>query len=158
MTNGYATPQYTAYPPAPVDQPRPSAPPSVHAVAILHYLSGLLQLAAAAALVALATGGVLARETDFFAPSRTAQLADLIAGALALSGLITIVLGRKLQRGRQWARMLMIIWTLLGIAAAVVTTTQTGDVRAAAGLTFPALYLILLNTPAARSWFRWHTW
>jgi len=158
MTYGYADPQYAPYAPAPVELPRQSAPPSVHTVAILHYLSGLLQLAAAAALATLAADGVLARQTDLLAPSRAGQLAYLVAGGIALSGLITIVLGRKLQRGRQWARILMIIWTLLGIAGAVLATASTGDVRAAAGLTFPALYLILLNTRAARSWFRWHTW
>ena len=158
MAYGYADPQYAAYAAPAVEQPRQSAPPSVHAVAILHYLSGLLQLAAAAALAALAAGGVLAHQTDLLAPSRAGQLAYVVAGAIAFAGLITIVLGRKLQRGRQWARILMIIWTLLGIAAAVFSTVYSGDIRAAAGVTFPALYLILLNTPAARAWFRWHAW
>jgi uncharacterized membrane protein len=158
MTYGYAQPQYAAYPAVPAVQPRPSAPPSVHVVAILHYLGGLLQLAAAAGLVALVAGGVLADRRTFVSPAHAEQFVYLGAAALGLFGLVTIMLGRKLQRGRQWARVLMIVGTLIGIAGGVATTVHSGDIRTASSLLFPVLYLLLLNTRAARSWFRWHIW
>ena len=39
-----------------------------------------------------------------------------------------------------------------GLAATGTHTNALG------GLVFPVLYLVLLNTPAARSWFRSHTY
>jgi hypothetical protein len=171
MSYGYG-PQYAAYaPPAPAYGPvgRRSAPPGVHVIAILQYLSGAVTLAAAALLAwvafAVANGTYTADEAapfndDLFGSDAAAATFGVIAGVVALFGLIAIVLGRKLQRGRQWARVIVImlsVLSLLGLAASVATT-QTLTVADLASVAYPVLCLVLLNTRAARSWFRYHTW
>ncbi|MDP9795785.1 type IV secretory pathway VirB2 component (pilin) [Catenuloplanes nepalensis] len=159
MSYGYAQPyQYTAYPVAPMQPMRRSAPPSVHVLAILHYLGGLVQLAGVALILWVAPADLFAGDEQFIDPARLTTVSYVVAGVLAVSALISFVIGRKLQRGRQWARVLMIIFSLLGMAGAAVTVASTGDLSQTAGLAGPALYLLLLNTRAARSWFRHHTW
>lgn len=164
MSYGYAHPQYTAYPTAPAYQPtRRSAPPSVHTLAFLQYLGGLIQLAAAVAMVALPSTGLLtdgARFDDVRIADGAvlSQVSYAAAAVLAVGALISFTIGRKLQRGRQWARVLVIVLSILPVAAVTFQFTTTGDPASAAGLLGPALYLILLNTRAARSWFRYHTW
>lgn len=159
MSYGYAQPyQYTAYPAAPVQPVRRSAPPGVHVLAFLHYLSGLVQLAGVALILWVAPADLFAGDEQFLGPARLGTVSYVVAGGLAVSALISFVIGRKLQRGRQWARVLMIILSLAGVAGVAVTIASTGDLSQAAGLAGPALYLLLLNTRAARSWFRARTW
>jgi hypothetical protein len=127
---------------------RRSAPASVHLVAILQYLGGLALVVIAALMLLVAGGGRL----------RTGAIP--VAALLVFVGLVVIAIGRKLQRGRQWARVLVIVLSALSIAGTlydglVATGTHT---NALGGLVFPVLYLVLLNTPAARSWFRSHTY
>ncbi|MDR7274492.1 hypothetical protein [Catenuloplanes atrovinosus] len=158
MSYGYAHPHYAAYPAAPLRQPvRRSAPPSVHTLAILHYLGAALQLAAAAVLLTM-PADPFAGDSQFADPARLTPIAYTVAGVLAASALISVFIGRKLQRGRQWARVLMIMLNLVAVGSVVVAVATTNDPAQAAGLVGPALYLLLLNTRAARSWFRWHTW
>jgi len=157
----YAQPVYqygNAYP------VRRSAPASVHVVAILQYIGGV---AAVAGAVVLAILGEMARRQpsrpniDVMTAEGVALLVWIIAGFFLVCGIIAIVLGRKLQRGRQWARVLLIVLnvlSILGIAYQSVTNAITADTRSLASLIVPVLYLILLNTPAARSWFRAHTY
>jgi hypothetical protein len=171
MSYGYGQPQYVAYaPPAPAygSAGRRSAPPGVHVIAILQYLSGFVTLAAAALLtwaaIAVANGTYDSTDAgiagDWFDADAAAAVFGVVAGITALFGLIAIILGRKLQRGRQWARVIMImlsVLSLIGLAASVAIT-QTLTVADLASVAYPVLCLILLNTRAARSWFRYHTW
>ncbi|WP_033345714.1 hypothetical protein [Catenuloplanes japonicus] len=160
MSYGYAQPhQYTAYPPAPVQQPmRRSAPPSVHTLAFLQYLGGLIQLAAAVAVVLLPTSELFETPGLAINPAQLEQASYVVAGMLAIGALISFTIGRKLQRGRQWARVLVMIFSIIPVVAVAAQIAMTGDPTSAAGLLGPALYLLLLNTRAARSWFRYHTW
>ncbi|GIJ72294.1 hypothetical protein [Virgisporangium ochraceum] len=169
MSYGYGHP-YPAYAPAPAYPPaqRRSAPPGVHVLAILQYLSGAATLAIAAVLGWAAV--VVGNGTYDTAPSGpytdeildnegAAILFGVIAGVIAVFGLITIFLGRKLQRGRQWARVIVLMLSLLSLAGVVasVAINQRIDVSVA-GVAYPVLCLVLLNTTAARNWFRYRTW
>jgi hypothetical protein len=167
MSYGYvpqytAQPQYAAYP-APMgygQAPRQSAPPSVHIVAIFHYLGGLLTLLAAAAfgVAALTQGARIPTGQDLIRPEDARIVAAVLAGGLALVALIVLIFARKLQRGRQWARVLTLILCTLSIGTSVLAFVAQQDPTVFAGAVFPALYILLLNTRAARSWFRAHTW
>ncbi|MFG1609232.1 hypothetical protein [Actinoplanes sp. NPDC049265] len=148
----YAYPQYM--PPA----ARRSAPVSVHFIAILYYLGGAIYLlAAAAAGFLFATGHLDGRIQQL---SQRDQQAATIAGVAVLGvlGLITIWFGRRLQIGRNWARVLLNFLLFLTVAGIAYTTWRTQDPTVLIALIQPAFYLILLNTRAARSWFKNHTW
>lgn len=150
---------------------RRSAPASVHVVAILQYLGGAVLLLGAG-IVALVTYGVTRQYAGGAAELEAvvgvvggAGLA--VAAVLGLAGLLTIMIGRKLQRGRQWARVLVLLvsatslaWTLYAtfFAAADGAVVAAERPDALSGLVLPLLYLVLLNTPAARSWFRHRTY
>jgi hypothetical protein len=96
---------------------------------------------------------------DIIGPDGAARLFGLFAVFVAVVGLVTILLGRKVQRGRQWARVLVLILSVLSIAGVAASMAEAGSVSPyASGLVYPLLCLVLLNTRAARSWFRWHTW
>ncbi|GEM_PF-4599531 len=132
---------------------RDSAPPSVHLVAILLYFGAAAQLLVAA-LVAAAVAGAVRR--DQYLPTeylRTATIA--IAAVFAFGGLVTVVVGRRLQRGRQWARVLVLVLSGVLLAWTLYNgLVGPGDrANALGGLVAPVLYLVLLNTRAARSWF-----
>jgi hypothetical protein len=151
---GYAYPY--AYPPAyPV---RRSAPASVHLVAVMQYLGGALSWLAAAFATYLAV--LSARQephpnTDFIDPRFFAAMMAVAAGVCGLSGLVAFILGRKLQRGREWARIVLIVLNVLSIAGVVYESLAASGVPSHLGaLVVPVLYLLLLNTRAARDWCR----
>ncbi|GLY96589.1 hypothetical protein [Actinoplanes sp. NBRC 103695] len=158
MTYGYAPhPMYVQQqPPA-----HRSAPVSVHFIAILHYLGGAIYLltAAGAGLLA-ATGGLDHLDTSRIQISQDEQLVATVTtvAVLAVLGLITIWFGRRLQLGRQWARVLLMTLLLLTVAAIAAGTWVAQDPTVLIALVQPAFYLMLLNTRAARSWFKNHTW
>lgn len=167
MSYGYS-PAYA--PPAPAYGPpaRRSAPPGVHVLAILQYLAGLFTLAVAGLFawfaVAVANGDFQDAvnspiPADITDADSAAVVLGVAAGVIAFFGLITIVLGRKLQRGRQWARVIVLMLSILSLVsiAASIALTQQVDVSIAS-VAYPALCLILLNTSAARSWFRYRSW
>jgi hypothetical protein len=169
MSYGYGQPQYVAYAPPPA-YPAPgygyparrSAPPSVHVIAILQYVGGVAALLVAAFVgwtaVAVARGPYDLHD-EFASPNDAVVFFGVVAGVVALVGLVTIVLGRKLQRGRQWARALVMILSVLSLASVAWSVAVGGTgVSVGAGAVYPLLCLVLLNTPAARSWFRWRTW
>jgi hypothetical protein len=165
MSYGYSQQQYAAYaPPAYAYAPpaRRSAPPSVHVIAILQYLSGfgaLVTAAIAGYFVYVSSQQTPHPSQDVISPEGAMRLFGLAAAVFAVVGLITIFLGRKLQRGRQWARVLVLILSVLSIACVVASVAVGGAAQTwASGLVYPVLCLVLLNTRAARSWFRWHTW
>lgn len=146
-----------AYPPQPVYATRTTAPVSLHVVAVLQYLGGLAMLGVAA-LFAVAASDVMAQFG-----SRSTAATPIIATVVAVFaavGLIAIVLGRKVQRGRNWARVVLILLNVLSLASvawqAYSTSLLTPSTIASAA--FPALFLLLLNTRAARSWCRYRTY
>ncbi len=171
MSYGYSQPYPVGYaPPAPAYGPpaRRSAPPGVHVLAILQYLSGAATLAVAAvvgwAAVVVGNGSYDSAPSgpytdEILDNEGAAVIFGVIAGVVAVFGLVAIVLGRKLQRGRQWARVIVLMLSLLSLAAVVVSVAvnQRIDVSVA-GVAYPVLCLVLLNTGAARSWFRYRTW
>jgi hypothetical protein len=171
MSYGYGHPHPAAFAPPPPGYGHPgrrSAPPGVHVIAILQYLGGLLTLGVAAlftwAAIVFANGTYedvsgTPFADDLIDTEGAATIAAVIAGAVAVFGLITIVLGRKVQRGRQWARVIVIMLSVLSLLSigASIALTQRIDVSIAS-VAYPVLCLILLNTAAARSWFRYRTW
>jgi hypothetical protein len=82
----------------------------------------------------------------------------VIAGALGIVALLWLVIARKLQTGQQWARITVILLSLLSIAGTSYEVWQLADRQLLPGLALPVLYVLLLNTRAARSWFRGHYW
>jgi hypothetical protein len=140
---------------------RGSAPASVHTVAILQYLGGALALAGGVLLAVLAVrtrSQPFHPSTDIISPEGASRLFWVGAVFFAISGLIAIWLGRKAQRGRNWARWILILLSVLTIVGTVFQSYQLNNSRYYSGVVLPILYLILLNTRAARSWFRYHTY
>ncbi|MEV4516021.1 hypothetical protein AB0K00_44565 [Dactylosporangium sp. NPDC049525] len=150
-----------AYPQQPVYAMRTTAPVSLHVVAIFQYLGGLVMLAIAA-LFGLAASDMMAQwDTQF--GTRTSAATPLIAvvvGVFATVGLIAIVLGRKVQRGRNWARVLLTLLNVLSLVSVAwqVYSTSLFTVATIVSAAVPVLFLILLNTRAARSWCRYGTY
>ncbi|WP_432989119.1 hypothetical protein [Dactylosporangium sp. CA-233914] len=159
----YAYQPQQAWHPYPV---RTTAPISLHVVAIFQYLGGLLLLGSAA-LLALALARV-APDWDYRVgndvfttrPEMITTATYAIIGTLALGGLVAMVLGRKLQRGRNWVRILLTLLNGLSVAGGVWQGYTTGAPYLATlmSVAFPLLFLILLNTRAARSWCRHRTY
>jgi hypothetical protein len=149
MYPGY---RYSPYP-HPV---RTSAPLSVHLAAFTLYLCGLLVLLAAAAVFAVTQG---AAGTADGLPEPVIRAGLPAAIGLGLYALCWLLVGRKVQRGRQWARVLVLVLTVLSLVAGVLEVLRTGPSGLAAGqFVLPVLMVVLLNTTAARSWFRYHTY
>lgn len=150
MAYGYPQPPY----PAPYQQRR-SAPASVHLVAVLFYLAGTVALLGAAGVAVLAAG--VAGAPDQL-PQEAADYVTaggfIAAAVLALLALVYFVFGRKLQRGRQWARVIVLILSTFAILGAVLQLVVTSEPTTAAGGVVPLLFVLLLNTSAARAWFR----
>jgi hypothetical protein len=140
---------------------RRSAPASVQTVAILQYVGGLLALAGAVLFALLAAKTVTPpANTVSRVVAADAQSRVFVAGAVffAISGIIAIWLGRKVQRGRNWARWILIVLSVLSLVSTVYQSYQLGNSSYYGGVVLPILYLILLNTRAARSWCRYHTY
>lgn len=142
---------------------RRSAPPSVHIVALLHYLSGLALLAVAVGIVLLARA--LTTSTDDWLTQVPQSVRNglagggyIIAGALGVLGLVWLLVARKLQRGQQWARITVIMFSMFTMAGAAADAYLNQNPRLLAVLTLPLFYIVLLATRAARSWFRYGTW
>jgi hypothetical protein len=167
MSYGYQ-PYQSVYPTRPINPGIPgytypgrhSAPASVHVVAVLQYLVGVafLLVAGLSALVAFGAGRY--NQNLHGADGLLTHIGLAVAAVLAFVGLLVIGIGRKLQRGRQWARILVLVLSVLSLVGTVYDgLLGTGNqANALGGVVFPVLYLILLNTRAARSWFRSHTY
>jgi hypothetical protein len=148
-------------PPMLVVAPRRTAPPSVHVIAVLQYLGGLAALAAGALFgyLAVVAGRDVQTEEDFFDPTTIAIAFWILCGVLAGSGLVAILLGRKVQRGRQWARVVVLILSLISVVSIVgCIVLYQAWAWTAIGVVHPALCAWLLNTRAARSWFHVGDW
>jgi hypothetical protein len=150
-----------AYPPQPAYATRTTAPVSLHVVAILQYLGGLAMLGVAA-ILGFTASEILAQWGDELGTPATATtpLVAVVVAVFAVIGLIAIVLGRKVQRGRNWARVLLIVLNVLSLVSVLWETYSTSRFTAATvvSVAVPVLFLILLNTRAARSWCRWRTY
>jgi uncharacterized BrkB/YihY/UPF0761 family membrane protein len=140
---------------------RQSAPASVHLVALFQYLGALLTLGAAVAvgMIArgLAKGGLADRVPDTVRTGLSGG-GIVIAVALGVLGLLWLVIARRLQRGRAWARATVIVVSTLSIAGTGYGYWLGRQPDVLAGLALPVLCLLLLSTRAARSWFRHGTW
>ncbi|GAA1500149.1 hypothetical protein GCM10009827_005050 [Dactylosporangium maewongense] len=150
-----------AYPPQQAYAMRTTAPASLHVVAIFQYLGGLLMLGIAA-LFALAASEMtkqLGGRLGTYDASVTSAVAVVVA-VFAGVGLIAIILGRKVQRGRNWARILLTVLNVLSLASVAWQAYSTSllTVSTIVSAAFPALFLILLNTRAARSWCHHRTY
>jgi hypothetical protein len=156
-------PAYPGYPPYPA---RRGAPGSVLTVAVLQYLGGLLSLLTGVLVGLLALGAtrinVAPDVTSQLPPGLASSIAGLglaVGGLVVLAGLVAIWFGRKLHRGRQWARILALVVSGLSIVGTLYNgLLGPGDVNVLTGLVVPVLYLVLLNTRAARSYFRTGTY
>ncbi|WP_238011169.1 hypothetical protein KZZ52_22265 [Dactylosporangium sp. AC04546] len=145
---------------------RTTAPVSLHVVAIFQYLGGLITLAIGA-LLALAAVDVIPRleyatgnDAWTTRPAQITPIVAVICGSFIIVGLIAIMLGRKLQRGRNWARVLLTALNLLSVAGGVWQGYTTGRPYAETliSIVLPLVFVFLLNTRAARSWCRYQTY
>jgi hypothetical protein len=143
--------------PAPV---RRTAPASVHVVALIGYLAGLALLVAGLAAAVYALGGHRYVQGQFPVDVSGVTDAGFAVGALLVFGaLLTLAVSRKLQRGRQWVRVLVLILAAASIANTLYSGLVTGgQANVLLGLVVPVVYVVLLNTSAARSWFRRRTY
>ncbi|GIH14192.1 hypothetical protein [Rugosimonospora africana] len=142
---------------APARYRRHRAPPSIQTAALFQYLGALLTLAAAATVETIARGRPHYAALDRVPDSLRRNLdmgGPVIAVALAVLGLCWLLVARKLQRGRQWARHTVMVLSLVAIATAVYFAGLRHDPRVLAGLALPALWAMLLSTDAARAWCR----
>jgi drug/metabolite transporter (DMT)-like permease len=160
MSNGhtYSYPP-TGYDDAQVEPVRRSAPASVHVVAIIGYVAGLALLVAGLAAGAYALGGNRYVEGRLGVDMSAVTGTGLTSGAvLVFCSLVTLVMTRKLQRGRQWVRVLVLTVAAVSVAGTLYDgLVGPGTANVLLGLVFPVIYVVLLNTPAARSWFRRRT-
>ncbi|HTJ40078.1 MAG TPA: hypothetical protein VL738_43335 [Dactylosporangium sp.] len=145
---------------------RSTAPISLHIVAIFQYLMGLLVLGTAA-LMALALARIapewhVSAGSDVFTtrPGAITTATYAVIGMVAAVGLIAIVLGRKVQRGRNWARIVLTGLNGLSVAGGVWQGYTAGAPYGATllSIAFPLLFVILLNTRAARNWCHYRTY
>ncbi len=150
-----------AYPPQPVYATRTTAPVSLHVVAVFQYLGGLAMLGVAA-LFAVAASDVMAEWGGRIGTRSTTatSIIGVVVAVFAAVGLTAIILGRKVQRGRNWARVVLILLNVLSLASVAWQAYSTSPLTPStvAGAAFPLLFLLLLNTRAARSWCRYRTY
>lgn len=169
MVRRHAEGMSYAYPPQQAWQPYPmrtTAPISLHVVAIFQYLAGLATLAVGAMLALAAVDVIPQLEYHTGASTFTNRPADVtpivavICAVFAFIGLTAIVLGRKVQRGRNWARIVLTALNLLSIAGTLWQGYTLGSSygETLVALALPALFVLLLNTRAARSWCRYNTY
>ena len=77
---------------------------------------------------------------------------------LGVLGLVWLVIARSLQRGGQWARITVLMLSVLAIAGIVYDRWRSHDPHVLVGLALPGLQVMLLDTAVSRSWFRDRVW
>ena len=144
---------------------RATAPASVHVVALFQYVGGLLTLLAATGVVLLVygRGKVLDEQRIRIPETMRRQIVEGQAGlvmaiGLAVVALMWLIIARSLQRGGQWARITVLMLSVLSVAATGYDAWRYQDGQVLAGAVLPVLFVLLLSTRAARSWFRWGSW
>jgi hypothetical protein len=160
-----AYPAYYGRPALVAGYRRPRAPASVHVVALFQYLGGLLALFAATGVILFMYGhGKVLDEQRVRIPELVrrriveGEAGLVMAVATAIVALVWLIVARALQRGQQWARITMLMLSLMAVAGTGYDAWLLRRPQVLAGLAGPVLFLTLLNTRAARSWFRWGTW
>jgi hypothetical protein len=96
-----------------------------------------------------------ATEEDFFAPETVAIAFGITAVVATVCGLVGILLGRKVQVGRPWARVVLLMLcgvTVVSIAGSIALY-QAG-LWTALGAVYPVIGIALLNTRSARTFLR----
>jgi hypothetical protein len=134
------------------------APVGVQAVALVQYLGAVLLIAAAGLATLIARGITRYAAVDRIpAPVRHGVAGGglVIPITLAVLGLFWFVIAHHLELGRQWARTTTLMLSVLSGAALGYDAWLSRDPDLLLGLAVPLLYLLLLNTRAARSWFRY---
>jgi hypothetical protein len=140
---------------------RRSAPASVHVVALFQYLGALATLAVAVVVALIARGVAGSLPTDRLPDGVRTGLTGgglVIAVTLGVLGLCWLLVARKLQRGRQWARVTVLALSVLSIAGTAYDYWSGRRLGILVGLALPLLYVLLLSTRRARSWFRHGDW
>jgi len=156
---GYAYPPADPSPPPPPPPGFPArrrAPLGVHLVAVLLYLTGLTLLFAATGTVLLhyGDGRVAGNELPASTQEWISGFGLPIAALSAVVGLFALLLGRRVHRGRQWARIAVLGFSALSLVTNGYMLVTTGMADPLTGLVLPVLNLVLLNTGAARGYFR----
>jgi hypothetical protein len=133
-------------------------PAGVQLVALVQYLSALLVIAAAGVAALIARGVTRYAVVERIPESVRQGVAGgglVIPIALAVLGLSWFVIANYLERGRQWARTTVLMLSVLGAAGIVYAAWRSRDSDVLYILALPLLYLTLLNTRQARTWFRY---
>lgn len=135
---------------------RPGAPGSVRVVAAVHYAVAATCLGAAALAMVIAADSQALAGTAL--PPRVRENLTAVgvgtALALTLAGFAALVIGRKLRRGRRWARALVYGLSVPSIALTLWAGAQGHAQHVFAGLVLPVVYVTLLSTAPARGFFR----
>ena len=133
-------------------------PAGVQVVALVQYLGAVLLIAAAGLATLIARGVTRYAVVDRIPEAVRHGVAGgglVIPITLALLGLFWFVIAHHLELGRQWARTTVLVLSVLTGAAVGYDAWRSRDPDLLLGLAVPLLYLMLLNTRAARSWFRY---
>jgi uncharacterized membrane protein YhaH (DUF805 family) len=128
----------------------------VHIVAVLQYVTGVVLILAAGVIGVITFNDGRIGDTSVPESIRGAVTGlGLAIAALALvAGFIALSIGRRLHRGRRGARLLVLVLSAVSLGINVYTLVTTGVADPLSGLVLPTSYLVLLNTPPVRAWFR----
>ena len=153
---GQAPDYYLGPPPPPPRYGLRDAPVGVHIVAVMQYVTGVVLLLAAGVIGVITFNDGRIGDTSVPESIRGAVTGmGLAIAALALvAGFIALSIGRRLHRGRRGARILVLVLSAVSLGVNVYTLVTTGVADPLTGLVLPTLYLVLLNTPPVRAWFR----
>jgi hypothetical protein len=155
MAYGYTHAYPPEAPPPPPPPARRRAPTEVHLAAALLYFTALFLCFAAVAFAAAtyADGRVAGTDLPETAREWGAQLGLPMAALAVVGALAAFVVGRRVHKGRRWARLFVIVVSLFGLGLNGFMLVRTGFADPLTGLVLPVLYLALLNTRAARDFF-----
>lgn len=155
---GQSPDYYGGPPPAPPQYGLRAAPVGVHIVAVLQYVTGVVLILAAGVIGVITFNDGRIGDTSVPESIRGAVTGmGLAIAALALvAGFIALSIGRRLHRGRRGARLLVLVLSAVSLGINVYTLVTTGVADPLSGLVLPTIYLVLLNTPPVRAWFRRH--
>lgn len=147
---------YGPPPPAPPQYGMRGAPAGVHIVAIMQYVTGLVLILAAGVIGVLKFNDGRIGDTQVPESIRGAVTGfGLPIAALGLiAGFIAISIGRRIHSGRRGARILVIVLSAVSLGLNIYTLVTKGAADPLSGLVLPVIYLVLLNTPPVRAWFR----
>lgn len=153
-------PEYDEYDDEPPAEPvHRSAPASVRVAALIGYLAGLALVAFGIGAWAVWAGRSL--DVDRIGPLGAAlrDTGPAGAGVYVFAGLLVFAIARRLHRGRRWVRALVVAGSVVSVAGTLYDgILGRGGVNVFAGLVLPVVYVVLLNLPAARSWYRHRTY